>query len=87
MLLMLMTIGGLVTAGVVIVVAVITKRTWLRNFVFGGVAVWFVFYVAMLFGFSLFSQEKNARVERGQGVLRLLSRLPHAHSRDRSADS
>lgn len=55
---MLMTIGGLVFATVLLVIALITKKTWLRNFVFGGVAVWLVCYVAMLFGFSLTSREK-----------------------------
>lgn len=57
-LLMLMTIGGLVVAAVVLVIALITKKTWLRTFVVGGVAVWFVFYAAMLLGFSLTSTEK-----------------------------
>lgn len=58
-LLMLMTIGGLVAAAVLLVIALIGKKTWLRNFVLGGVAVWFVFYAAMLFGFSLLSTEKR----------------------------
>jgi hypothetical protein len=57
-LLMLMTIGGLLMAVVLMVIAIITKKTWLRNFVVGGVAVWFVFYAVMLFGFSLTSTEK-----------------------------
>lgn len=56
---MLMTIGGLVVAAILFVTSVYTKKTWLRNFVFGGVAVWFVFYFAMLLGFSATSQEKN----------------------------
>lgn len=56
--LMLMTVGGLITAGILLVVAVVTKKPWLRNFVFGGVAVWFVFYLVMLLGFSLTSTEK-----------------------------
>ena len=58
-LLMLMTIGGLVVAAVLFAISIFTKKTWLRNFVFGGVAVWFVFYFAMLFGFSVTSEEKN----------------------------
>jgi hypothetical protein len=57
-LLMLMTIGGLIFAFVLLVIALITKKSWLRNFVFGGVAVWFVFYAVMLLGFSLSSTEK-----------------------------
>ncbi len=28
------------------------------NFVVGGVAIWFIFYAAMLFGFSYLSEEK-----------------------------
>ena len=58
-LLMLMTIGGLLMALVLFVIALITKKTWLRNFVFGSVAVWFVFYAVMLIGFSLASSEKT----------------------------
>jgi hypothetical protein len=57
-LLMLMTIGGLLTAVILLIVAVVSEKGWLRNFVIGGVAVWFVFYAAMLFGFSLTSTEK-----------------------------
>jgi hypothetical protein len=57
-LLMLMTIGGLLTAVILLIVAFITKKRWLRNFVVGGVAVWVVFYSAMLLGFSLTSTEK-----------------------------
>jgi hypothetical protein len=56
--LMLMTIGGLIFAFVLLVIALITKKLWLRNFVFGGVAVWFGFYAIMLLGFSLTSTEK-----------------------------
>ncbi|NOT47907.1 MAG: hypothetical protein HOP17_09205, partial [Acidobacteria bacterium] len=32
---------------------------WLRNFVFGGVAVWFAFSAVMLFGSSLLSRETS----------------------------
>ena len=53
-----MTIGGLFIALILLVVAFWKKLNWLKKFVFGGVAVWFVFYVAMLFGFSLLSEEK-----------------------------
>lgn len=58
-LLMLMTIGGLVVAAVLFAISIYSKTTWLRNFVFGGVAVWFVFYFAMLIGFSATSEEKD----------------------------
>jgi hypothetical protein len=58
-LLMAMTIGGLIVAGILLAVSIYKKKIWLRNFVFGGVAVWFVFYFAMLIGFSLNSEEKD----------------------------
>ena len=57
-LLMLMTIGGLVVAAVLLVVSLVTKKTWLTKFTLGGVAVWVVFYAVMLLGFSLTSSEK-----------------------------
>jgi Uncharacterized protein conserved in archaea len=56
---MLMTIGGLVVAGILFVISLLSKQRWLQNFVVGGIAVWFVFYVAMLFGFSFASKEKT----------------------------
>lgn len=56
---MMMTIGGLIVAAVLFAISIYTKKTWLRNFVFGGVAVWFVFYFAMLLGFSVTSKEKD----------------------------
>ena len=57
-LLMLMTIGGLFVAAILFFVAFWKKIEWLKKFVFGCVAIWFVFYAAMLFGFSLLSEEK-----------------------------
>ncbi|MEO6656199.1 MAG: hypothetical protein ABIO36_08975 [Pyrinomonadaceae bacterium] len=57
-LLMLMTIGGVLTALILLTVAVFTKRSWLTRFTLGGVAVWFVFYAVMLLGFSLSSSEE-----------------------------
>ena len=57
-LLMLMTIGGLVVALVLLAVAVFGKKPWLAKFTLGGIAVWLVFYAAMLIGFSLTSKEK-----------------------------
>jgi hypothetical protein len=57
-LLMAMTIGGVAVAAILFVIAIVTRKTWLRNFVLGGVAVWFVFYFAMLVGFSLTSEER-----------------------------
>jgi hypothetical protein len=58
-LLMLMTIGGVLAAVVLFIISLATGKIWLRNFVFGGVVVWFVFYAVMLLGFSLASKEKN----------------------------
>ena len=58
-LLMLMTIGGLVVATILLAVSLFTKKAWLAKFTLGGVAVWFVFYAVMLFGFSIFSKEKT----------------------------
>ena len=58
-LLMLLTIGGVTVATIVLVIAIYTGKIWLRNFVFGGVVVWFVFYSAMLMGFSLSSKDAD----------------------------
>jgi hypothetical protein len=61
-LLTLMTSGGLIAAAVLFVIALYTGKAWLAKFVFGGVAIWFVFYFALLFGVSLFSKEKALAV-------------------------
>jgi hypothetical protein len=58
-LLMILTIGGLIVAAVVLIVAGVTKKTWLGSFIFGGVAIWFAFYFAMLFGTSYTSTERT----------------------------
>lgn len=58
-LLMAMTMGGLLVGALLLAVSFATHKTWLRNFVFGGVAVWLVFYFAMLFAFSLTSNEAD----------------------------
>lgn len=55
---MLMTIGGVIAALVLLAISAVTKKTWLARFTLGGVAVWVVFYAAMLLGFSLTSKEK-----------------------------
>lgn len=59
MLLMLMTIGGLISAFILLVISLWTNKIWLRNFVVGGVVVWFIFYFIMLFAVSLLSEEKT----------------------------
>lgn len=56
---MLITIGGSIAVAVLFVIALYTGKVWLGKFVLGGIAVWFVFYIAMLFGVSLFSTEKT----------------------------
>src|SRR5215203_4714955 len=58
-LMMLMTIGGLFFAAILLIAAFWKKIGWLKNFVVSAVAVWFVFYIAMLLGFSLLSEEKT----------------------------
>ena len=58
-LLMLMTIGGLIVAAILFLIALYTGEAWLAKFVCGGVVVWFVFYFTMLIGVSLFSSEKT----------------------------
>lgn len=59
LLLMLMTIGGVIAAAILFVIALYTGKVWLGKFVFGGVVVWIVFYFTMLIGVSLFSSEKT----------------------------
>lgn len=54
--LMVMTIAGLLLAGVSLIVSLATKRAWLAKFTVGGVAVWSAFYAVMLLGFSLASR-------------------------------
>ena len=58
-LLMATTIGGVLVAMVLLAVSIATRKALLRNLVFGGVAVWSVFYFAMLIGSSLHSEEKE----------------------------
>jgi hypothetical protein len=57
-LLLLMTIGGLFVAIILLITASLTRKAWLAKFTLGGVAVWLVFYAAMLLGVSLTSKEK-----------------------------
>ncbi len=58
-LLFLMTIGGLIAAGILIAVSSFTKKAWLTKITLGGVAVWFALYVGMLSGFSFASSDKS----------------------------
>jgi hypothetical protein len=57
-LLMLATIGVVFVAAVLLIVAVWKKIEWLRKFVLGGATVWIAFYVVLLLGSSLLSEEK-----------------------------
>src|SRR5690348_4561021 len=58
-LLMLMSIAGLLVAGILLAVAWLQQSSWLRNFVLGGLAIWFAFYFAGLFAVSLASEERT----------------------------
>jgi hypothetical protein len=58
-LLMLMTIGGLILTTVLFGIAWLNDSSWLKKFVLGGAAIWLIFYVAMLLGFSFTSTEKT----------------------------
>ena len=57
-LMMLLTIGGLLAAGVLFAIAWLNESAWLKKFVFGGVAIWFAFYVVMLLGYSAASKDR-----------------------------
>jgi hypothetical protein len=58
-LLMLMTIGGTLAALALLGISLTFKMAWLRNFVLGGITIWFVFYLIALFGASFLSKEKT----------------------------
>ena len=57
-LLMLMTIGGLVVAGILLIASLVTKKAWVAKYTIGGVVFWFAFYAVMLIGVSLNSTER-----------------------------
>lgn len=58
-LLMAMTIGGVILAVILLIIARVTKKDWLKYFVWGGVTTWFAAYVFLLFCGSFFSVEKT----------------------------
>lgn len=66
-LLMLMTIGGLIVAAISLAIAWTNKIAWLKQFVLGGVAIWFAFYVLMLLGTSLLSEGHTIAVGDPEG--------------------
>ena len=55
---MLLTIGGLLAAGVLFAIAWLNESRWLKKVVLGGVAIWFAFYAAMLLGYSAASKDR-----------------------------
>jgi len=57
-LMMLLTLGGLVAAGILLTMAWLNESPWLKKFVIGGVVIWFAFYALMLIGFSIASKER-----------------------------
>src|SRR3982751_4154889 len=57
--LLLMTIGGSIIAAVLLAISIWKDKSWLRNFVFGGVVVWYSFYIIAFLMSSIFSEEKT----------------------------
>ncbi|MEP6904419.1 MAG: DUF4352 domain-containing protein [Actinomycetota bacterium] len=57
--LLLMTIGGTILAAILLAISIWTKKAWLKNFVLGGVTVWFSFYIIIFLMSSIFSVEKT----------------------------
>jgi len=57
-LMMLLTIGGLLAAGVLFAIAWLNESAWLKKFLLGGVAIWFPFYVVLLLGYSAASKDR-----------------------------
>ncbi|MGI9034499.1 MAG: DUF4352 domain-containing protein [Pyrinomonadaceae bacterium] len=58
-LLILMTIGGLIVAAILLLIARVTKKDWLKYFVFGGLTTWIFAYLFLLFCGSFFSVERT----------------------------
>jgi len=58
-LLILLSIGGVIAAVIVAIIALVTKKSWLLKFTFAAVVVWFLFYGVMLVGFSAASTERE----------------------------
>ncbi len=57
--LLAMTIGGLVVAAIVLVIAYAGKIDWLKTFVLGGIFTWLTGYVILLLVGSIFSVERS----------------------------
>jgi len=58
-LLLLMTICGLILAGLLLAISYSTKKEWLKYFVFGGLTTWFSFYIIIFLVSSIFSVEQT----------------------------
>jgi hypothetical protein len=57
--LLAMTIGGSLVAAFLMVIALWKGKSWLKNFVLGGVTVWYGFYIIVFLMSSVFSEEKT----------------------------
>ena len=57
--LLAMTIGGLFVAAILLAVSYFAKLNWLKTFVLGGITVWLIGYVFLLFTASMFSEERT----------------------------
>jgi F0F1-type ATP synthase assembly protein I len=53
-----MTIGGLIVAAVLLIISRVTKKVWLKHFVFGGLTTWFAAYIFYYFA-ARFSASKE----------------------------
>lgn len=59
---MLMTIGGLIVAAILMLIAWLNESAWLKKFVLGGTAIWLAVYTVLLFGMSALSAGKSLKV-------------------------
>lgn len=57
--LLAMTIGGSIIAAILLAISVWKDKSWLLNFVLGGVVVWYSFYIIIFLISSVFSEEKT----------------------------
>jgi hypothetical protein len=57
--LLAMTIGGLIVAAILLIIAFWKKINWLRTFVLGGVTTWLLGYMILLLIGSVFSEERT----------------------------
>lgn len=62
MLMLIITASGIASAIVLLIVAVLTDKTWLARFTLGAAAIWVLFYAVALAGTSLVSTERTLQV-------------------------